>query len=445
MPRVPRSRSLAVWMNGELDGQWGMDGQGRHSFRYDQSWIASSDPRPLSLSMPLQPSEIPYQGRLVEGFFDNLLPDSTEIRRRLQARIGTPSTSAFDLLAELGRDCVGAVQLLLPDQVPDNVQAIQGQPLDEAGVAAAIRSAVSLQPLGQRLDEDDFFRISLAGAQEKTALLWHENQWYRPIGATPTTHIFKLPLGRVGNMQADLSSSAENEWLCARIVRAFGIPVADSEIADFEDQHVLVVKRFDRRLARDGRWWLRLPQEDLCQATGTPPNLRYEADGGPGIGEICALLLGSRNAAEDRRLFFKTQVLFWMLCAIDGHAKNFSLFIEPLGRYSLTPLYDILSAYPVLGKGAGKLAPQKARMAMALTGENRHYKWAEIQPRHWLATGAAVGVDTARDDIVDLVSRAPQIAESVANDLPADFPQRVAEPILEGLISAAERVILRFT
>jgi len=295
-------------------------------------------------------------------------------------------------------------------------------------------------PLGQRDDEP--FRIALAGAQEKTALLWHEGQWHRPSGATPTTHIFKLPLGRVGNMQADLSTSVENEWLCAGIVREFGLPVAQCEIADFEDQHVLIVQRFDRKLAQDGRWWLRLPQEDMCQATGTPPGRRYESDGGPGIADICSLLLGARQAARDRRNFFKAQVLFWMLCATDGHAKNFSVFIEPQGRYSLTPLYDVLSAYPILGKGANQLATQKAKMAMAVAGKNRHYKWSEIQPRHWLATAAAAGLGaTAHEDMNHLASLASTVVETVAGKLPSGFPTRVADTVFEGLLRAASRVV----
>lgn len=435
MPRRARRRSLAIWMNGEQVGQWNIDARGQHAFRYEQDWNDSNGARPLSLSMPLRSPETPYRGLLVEAFFDNLLPDSADIRRRIQSRFGAASASAFDLLAELGRDCVGAVQLLPADQAPEDVRTIQGQPLDEAGVAAAIRSAVSALPLGQR--EEESFRISLAGAQEKTALLWHEDQWHLPTGATPTTHIFKLPLGRVGNMQADLSTSVENEWLCAQLVREFGIPVADCEIADFEDQHVLIVERFDRRLARNGRWWLRLPQEDMCQATGTPPGQRYESDGGPGIADICTILLGSRQAANHRRNFFRAQVLFWMLCAIDGHAKNFSVFIEPLGRYSLTPLYDVMSAYPVLGKGAN----QKARMAMAVTGKNRHYKWAEIQPRHWLATAAAVGLDaTAREDIHNLRSQTSDAVDAVAGKLPAKFPRHVADPVFEGLLNAAKQL-----
>lgn len=439
MARRSASKQLAVWMNGEKVGNWKIDAQGQHEFRYEQAWVDAEDARPISLSMPVQPAAAPYRGSLVESFFDNLLPDSAEIRRRVQSRFGAASTSAFDLLVEIGRDCVGAIQLLPSDLIPENVRQIDAEPLDEEGVANLLRSTTSSTPLGQR--DDDTFRISIAGAQEKTALLWHQKQWHRPSGATPTTHIFKLPLGRVGNMQADLSTSVENEWLCAQIIRDFGLPIADCHIADFSDQHVLVVERFDRRLANDKQWWMRLPQEDMCQATGTPPAMRYESDGGPGISDINSLLLGSRKAAMDRRSFFKAQVIFWMLCATDGHAKNFSVFIEPYGRYSLTPIYDVISAYPILGGGKNQLAPQKAKMAMAVRRKNRHYKWSEIQARHWMSTAADVGLEgTAEEDILELAALAPGVVERVSALLPADFPKAVSGRIFEGLLQSAKRL-----
>ena len=95
---------------------------------------------------------------------------------------------------------------------------------------------------------------------------------------------------------------------------------------------------------------MRLPQEDFCQALGINSGLKYESDGGVGIKEIMDFLNGSYNAKIDRINFFKTNFLFWVLGAIDGHAKNFSLFIEPEGKYRLTPLYDIMSAYPLIAK-----------------------------------------------------------------------------------------------
>jgi serine/threonine-protein kinase HipA len=176
----------------------------------------------------------------------------------------------------------------------------------------------------------------------------------------------------------------------------------------------------------------------MCQATGTPPALKYESDGGPGIKEISDVLLGSRNALVDRRSFFRAQVLFWMLCATDGHAKNFSLFIEAGGRYSLTPLYDVISAYPILGSGTNHLAPQKAKMAMAVLGKNRHYKWTQILPRHWLTTAAAVGLDTTvEQDISDLVARTPSVIQEVSSLLPKQFPGSVSQTIFEGLSASA--------
>jgi len=437
VPRPSKSKHLAVWMNSEEVGTWAIDARGQHEFRYENTWVDAAAARPVSLSMPLRPPSEPYRGSLVESFFDNLLPDSVEIRRRIQTRFGAASASAFDLLFEVGRDCVGAVQLLPPAQPPENVKQIDAEPLDDVGVADALRSATSSSPLGQR--DDNAFRISIAGAQEKSAFLKHQDQWHRPSGATPTTHIFKLPLGRVGNMQADLSTSVENEWLCLQIVREFGLPAANCQIADFADQHVLIVERFDRRLASDKKWWIRLPQEDMCQATGTPPAMRYESDGGPGIAAISTLLLGSRKAVTDRRTFFKAQVIFWMLCATDGHAKNFSVFVEPYGRFSLTPIYDVISAYPILGGNKNQLAPQKASMAMAARGKNRHYKWSEIQPRHWVSTAADIGLDaTAGEDILELASQAPCVVERVSAMLPPDFPDAVSGPIFEGILRSAK-------
>ena len=126
-------------------------------------------------------------------------------------------------------------------------------------------------------------------------------------------------------MRADMRTSVENEWLCSKIVAAYGLPIARCEMARFEDQKVLVVERFDRRLSSDETWIVRLPQEDMCQATGTPALHKYESDGGPGIEAIMEVLSGSTRAAQDRRDFFMTQMIFWLLAATDGHAKNFSI------------------------------------------------------------------------------------------------------------------------
>lgn len=439
MGRRSKTAILNVWMNSELVGSWRIGSRGEHEFRYVESWFSSAAVRPLSLSMPLQPSSEPYRGALVRDFFDNLLPDNDDTRRRIQARFNAASTDAFDLLAEIGRDCVGAVQLLPEPITPPDPRRIEGRVLDEAGIERVL-AGVLRAPLGQRVD-DEAFRISLAGAQEKTALLFHAGRWHKPLGPTPTTHIFKLPIGKTEALGIDLSTSVENEWLCHKVLDAFGIPVARCDMAKFGAQRTLIVERFDRRLSAGGTWIVRVPQEDICQATGTPPAKKYERDGGPGIKTVLDLLLGSQNAAQDRLDFFRTQVLFWLLCAIDGHAKNFSVFIEPQGRFRLTPRYDVLSAYPVLGHGAGKLSEHRVRMAMAVSGRNRHYHWREIQARHWEETAANAGLGIDVRALIDgLVDPMPRVVETLRESLPAGFPAAVADPILDGLTVNANRL-----
>ena len=200
--------------------------------------------------------------------------------------------------------------------------------------------------LGMEIDDDDF-RISIAGAQEKTALLKIDKQWTKPIGATPTSHIMKLPMGELPQVGSDLTDSCENEFVCLELATAFGFDVANSEVLYFGRQKVFSVERFDCRYASDGSWFMRLPQEDFCQSMDVSSAQKYQSDGGPGVADCLNLLTASSNI-EDRTTFFKAQIFFWLIAAIDGHGKNFSAFLEPENRYRMTPLYDILSAFPMM-------------------------------------------------------------------------------------------------
>lgn len=425
-------------MNGELVGFWRTPPSGSHEFVYADTWLSSPLARPISLSLPLRPSNEPYREG-VEAFFDNLLPDNRAIRERIQRRYRTASSNAFDLLREIGRDCVGALQLLPENAAPEQLRQISGQRLTSTGVSDLLNHSLG----GPATDDgtwDDDFRISLAGAQEKTALLWHDNSWYRPTGATPTTHIIKLPIG-LGPQGIDLTTSVENEWLCGQLLRAYEIPTAPSHIATFGDFQVLVVERFDRKLSTDEKWWIRLPQEDFCQATATPPGKKYESEGGPGIQRIMGILHGSESPEKDRKEFLRTQVIFWLLAATDGHAKNFSIFLLPRGAYRLTPRYDVLSAHPLLGHGLGKLSPQKVRMAMAVFGKNRHYRRSEIQYRHWIETANQCGVSGMSEMIAEIVEQTPRVLDKVRSIVPGHFPESIAEAILGGVASAARELV----
>lgn len=433
MGRRSHKQRLNVWMNGIPVGCWESTRQGER-FRYFDDWLVDGQARPISLSLPFLPGNAPYQGQVVTDYFDNLLPDNDAIRRRLARRHQAAGIDAFNLLAKLGRDCAGAIQLLPEGEAPADVYEIRGTPLSTARIAQRLRNITSAGALGQG-DHDEDLRLSIAGAQEKTALLRHGGRWLLPQGSTPTTHIFKLPLGLVGHMQADMRTSVENEWLCSRIVDAYGIPIAACEIGRFEDQKALVVERFDRARSADGSWIIRLPQEDMCQATGTSPLRKYQADGGPGIARIMELLLGSDHAGSDRKTFFKTQIVFWVLAATDGHGKNFSIAHLPGGRYRATPIYDVLSAHPVIGTGKNRISPRKARLAMAVRGTSNYYLMEKIQRRHWIAQAQQVGLGAraAEQAIAEIIEATEGVIEKAGRRLPDDFPADLAEAIFGGM------------
>ena len=440
MGRKSGARALSVWVNGKLAGEWRIPARGETEFQYDSAWVESEEGRPLSLSLPFSLDKGSIKGRPVEYYFDNLLPDADLIRKRLQDRFHTDSRNAFDLLAAIGRDCVGAVQLLPPDEQPKNVHVIDAAPLSEAEVERALIQTVAPPSLAAQPGDDDL-RISIAGAQEKPAFLHHDGKWCLPRGTTPTTHIFKLPLGLVGGMQADMRTSVENEWLCARILRAYGLPVARCDIGRFGSQKVLVVERFDRQLHSSGKNWLRLVQEDFCQATATPFSLKYERDGGPGLLDIARILRGSVNRDQDLECLLKAQILFWMLAATDGHAKNFSIRILRQGRFQLTPLYDVVSIWPIIGEGPDKISWHNAKLAMSVRSQNKHYLLKDIQRRHFNAMAAQCGLgETAEPLIKDILTATPAVVASVQKDLPKGFPQHVLDSILKGLSKSAKQL-----
>jgi serine/threonine-protein kinase HipA len=434
--------ALTIWMNTEFVGTWRIK-SGVDELEYADEWLENPRGRPLSLSLPFTPGNQSIKGDIVSYYFDNLLPDSRDIRERLARRFSTVSTKVFDLLVELGRDCVGAIQLLPEGDKPQNIRRIQYKPLNDQQVAEILNKAVNTYTLG-RLDDDNELRISLAGAQEKTALLWNNNQWCEPLGETPTTHIFKLPMGLVGNMKADMEASVENEWLCSKIMAQFSIPIAHCDIGSFAGKKALIVERFDRKLSSDGSWIIRLPQEDFCQATGLSPLQKYQGDGGLTVEDCMKLLANSENATLDKQHFFKAQIVFYLLAATDGHAKNFSITHLPGNKYKLTPLYDVLSIHPLIGNKENQIAKQKVKMAMAIRGSKNYYQLHKIQYRHFIQQGKEVGFSEA--EIIELIdsvlSVLDSVIENVSTSLPEYFPTDMSDKIFAGMKTQANKLSL---
>jgi serine/threonine-protein kinase HipA len=418
---------LNVFLNSRLVGQLVREPSGGVSFAYARDWLEWKHRMPVSLSLPLQENR--YSGAPVMAVFDNLLPDSDLIRRRVAERVGAEGVDAFSLLSQIGRDCIGALQFLPDGQEPQPMSELTGEPVDEVQIGA-ILSDLDLAPLGIRREND--FRISVAGAQEKTALLRKDGHWIEPTGTTPTTHIIKPQIGRLPNGM-DLSDSVENEYLCLKLMEAFGLRAANVEMAQFGDKKALVVERFDRRWTSDGRL-IRLPQEDCCQALSIVPTQKYQNEGGPGISDIMDLLLGSDDPNKDRYDFFKANVLFWLLGATDGHGKNFSVSLLPGGRFRMTPLYDVLTVQPTVD--ARQIERKNFKLAMNF-GNSNHYKVSNIVGRHIVETGVQSGLSRAvvQGLFEELQGTSHVIVEATFNQLPAGFPEALLSSI-DGALKA---------
>jgi len=433
MPRKRQHTPLRVLLNNQVVGHLLKEPRGAISFRYHEEWLASDRAIPVSLSLPLR--EDAFKGERVVAVFENLLPDSEVLRRRVAEKVGAKGIDAYRLLAQIGRDCVGALQFIPEDkdavhETPDT----NGEIVSEAEIEKLLRN-LGRAPLG--LDQDQDFRISVAGAQEKTALLRHKGKWLKPHGMTPTTHILKTQIGALQN-GIDLSNSVENEYYCLKLLAAFGLPANKAEMQVFGRTKALVVERFDRKRTGNGQF-LRVPQEDACQALSCPPTLKYQNQGGPGMVDILNLLKGSDTPAEDQKTFLKAQILFWLIGATDGHAKNFSIFLGPRGRFYLTPLYDVLTAQPSLDNR--QIERKQMKLAMSV-GTSRHYKIEDIKGSHFVQTAERSGLPgaLASEALAEVAQGADQAMKTIEQQLPRDFPEKIHVSVKSALSARVRRI-----
>ena len=178
--------TLNVFLNSRLVGYYSKGRKGEKTFSYAQPWLNEPKAIPLSRSLPL--SDKTYAGDVVSFYFENLLPDSQEILIKIAERTGAAGRDAYNLLYEIGRDCVGALQFLPDAEVVVELELPRGKVLSEADIVSILDN-LGRAPLG--VNQDGGFRISLAGAQEKAAFLRLGDKWLEPKGLSPTTHIFK--------------------------------------------------------------------------------------------------------------------------------------------------------------------------------------------------------------------------------------------------------------
>ncbi len=454
-------KSLAVLMYGARVGTLFCDRNLRLRFVYDAALRDTADAVALSLSLPIVRREHGHDA--IEAFLWGLLPDNERVLERWAGQFHVSARNPFALLAHVGEDCAGAVQIV-PEERMDALLRPQAAPQ----VQWLTRRDVAQRLAALRADETawrragDAGQFSLAGAQPKTALYFDGRRWGLPLGATPTTHILKPPA-------TGLHGQIEDEHFCLRLARALGLPTAESSVQRFGDEVAIVIERYDRvRLTASAaaamaaqaaaeaaaaaatgdaggaaraagaaaravgftelgkqQPVLRLHQEDLCQALGVRPQAKYQNEGGPSPGQIAELLrAASDRPADDVQTFADALVYNWLIAGTDAHAKNYSLLHGRGGRVRLAPLYDLASALPF-----PELDPNKLKLAMKLGG---HYRVREIGARELRKTGEELGLDRgvflAR--CRELCAALPPAAEAVHDECSQNG---LDHPILERL------------
>jgi serine/threonine-protein kinase HipA len=287
----------------------------------------------------------------------------------------------------------------------------------------------------------DHGQFSLAGAQPKTALLHDGRRWGVPSGRTPTTHILKPPLaGRPGHV--------ENEHVCLRLARAVGLPAARSEVRRFDGEIAIVVERFDRsrtvapadaagtarrrgrrRAAAPSGQLLRLHQEDLCQALGLSPGLKYQSQGGPSPADVVGLLREhSTHPEADVATFTGSLAFNWLIAGTA--AKNYALLHGAGGRVRLAPLYDLASALPY-----PDLDGRRLRLAMRIGSA---YRLDDVRRRNWidLATTLRLESDEFLARIAEMARRLAAAIREVRDEEIAAGLDRTVVTRLAGLLEA---------
>ncbi|UVK49131.1 type II toxin-antitoxin system HipA family toxin (plasmid) [Mesorhizobium sp. AR07] len=347
---------LDVYFRETKAGILSQDEDGALGYAYYADYLAGQQPRVISFSMPLR--EEPYADRVARPFFSGLLPDEGA-RQRLAGALGLSAGNAFGLLKVIGGECAGALSLYPAGEAPapsDDDEALSAERLKE--IIGKLRE----RPL---LGGEEGVRLSLAGAQDKLAVIVEGETIGLAKGGRPTTHILKPVI------QA-LEGTVENELFCLRLAERLQLPVPRVEMRRAGDTAFLLIQRYDRART-DGGHIERLHQEDFCQALSVPPELKYEEEGGPGTKSSLDLIdRACARPAADRLRFIRMLIFHYLLGNADAHGKNYALLYDG-DTPNLAPLYDVVctAAYPRLAK----------KLAMAIGGRSVP---DTIQLKHWL-------------------------------------------------------------
>ena len=342
-----------------------MDAKRLFSFSYDEEWLNNTDAFPLSISLPLKKKS--FSDHTAKSFFANLLPESA-VRALVARLLGVSEKNDFMLLKHIGGDCAGAISILPESILPESYNQYKYRTLLKGQLSDLIKNI----PRRPFLAGEDGIRISLAGAQDKLPLFYKDSKFNIPLNGAPSNCILKPGI-------PDFPSSIENECFCMLLAGSLDLNVPLVKIIGEKNQKALFVERYDRFF--DNGVLTRLHQEDFCQAMGYSHEVKYQADGGPGLKECFDLVRqNSANPIKDIQQLLEWVFFNFFIGNMDAHAKNVSILYNSK-QIKLAPFYDLLctNIYEGLSK----------KLAMKIGKENRS-EW--IMERHWDRLAADINI-----------------------------------------------------
>jgi serine/threonine-protein kinase HipA len=393
-----------------------------YRFDYADGWPGDPRAYPVSLALPLAAPR--YEGLPVRHWLRGLLPDNERRLQEIETEYGVSRDDPYAVLAHMGEDCVGAVQFAAAEraaEIAGGKAAAAIEWLDEKTIEKMLGEVSAQSASGHRAARTGQF--SLPGALGKLALVRDPEgeRWGLPSGQAPSTHILKPPLQGVAYHN-------ENEHFCLRLAEAAGLSAAKSRVVRYGSQGAIAVERYDREQQPDGTL-SRLHQEDMAQALGLDPALKYAGEGSAGIREIVRLLRDYAHP-DDVEAFVRYVGYVWTTATTDAHLRNFSVLVTSGENAELAPLYDVASA---LGLVRSRGRPPTLRLAMAIGGltelrEIDRAAWVREAERSKLPPRIVDDVAAVAERVAD---EAPRAAERLAEEegLDAKYLGRLARDI----------------
>lgn len=342
------ARHLVVWLDDRIVGHVSEEND-IWSFNYSDGWNEYQEHFSLSPALSVFKSTISdgSTNRSVQWFFDNLLPEEGA-REVLSKEIKVNISDSFGLLEYYGSESAGAITLL-----PEGEKFEYSK--DEILLTNEVLSKRIQNLSRQSLNFDAPKKMSLAGAQNKLAVNYHEKsgEIYEPSKRGISTHILKPDHT---NYETYYNSTV-NEWFIMRLAKKVGLNVPNVFLV-FVPEPAYVIERFDRERNMLNMTVGRKHTIDGCQLLNLSRSNKYS---NANIESLNSLINTCRSKALTRASIFNWMVFNIFIGNDDAHLKNLSFFIGEEG-IELTPFYDLLSTAIYSGK-----EPLQCKMVYSLS------------------------------------------------------------------------------